>query len=61
MKVEPGDFVAVPFGTAFTSVADEENKYITVLVSPLSDVKKKFTSMAEQKTEKLLEELKGVA
>ena len=59
LKMEPGDFVAVPLGTAFTSVADEDNKYITVLVSHPSDVRKKFTAMAEETTEKLLEDLRG--
>ena len=61
LKMGPGDFVAVPLGRAFTSVADEENKYISILVSHPSEVKKEFTAIAKVTTEKMLEGLRGAA
>ena len=59
LQMEPGDTVNIPLGTAFTSVAHEENKYITVLMRYPAPAKKDFTKMAEPTTLKLLEQARN--
>ena len=58
LHVEPGDFVTVPLGCAFTSVAHEENVYIVVLMRYSADPKREFTKRAEPTTEELLKQIR---
>jgi hypothetical protein len=54
LQIEPGDFVSIPLGCAFTSVAHEANGYISVLMRYPAIPKKQFTKMAEPTTEETL-------
>ena len=55
LQIEPGDAVSIPLGTAFTSVASEENKYITILMRYPAPAKMEYSKMAEPTTEELIE------
>ncbi len=58
-RIEPGDFVTIPLGCAFTSVAEEENVYIVVLMRYAASPKRDFTKMAEPTTEDLLKQIRN--
>ncbi len=58
LHLEPGDFVTIPLGCAFTSVAHEENVYIVVLMRYSAEPKREFTKRAEPTTEDLLKQVR---
>ena len=59
MQVAPGDAICVPLGTAFSSIAKEENKYITILMRYPADAKKDFMKTAEPTTEEVLKKARA--
>ena len=58
LHIEPGDFVTIPLGCAFTSVAHEEGVYIVVLMRYAALPKSEFTKTAEPTTEDLLQRVR---
>lgn len=58
LQIEPGDCLVVPLGTAFTSVAEEENEYITMLLRHRPEAKKEFAKTAERASEDVLSRLR---
>ena len=54
VQIEPGDCLQSPLGTAFTSIANEENVYITILMRYPGEPKKDFGKTAEATTEEIL-------
>ena len=54
LRVEPGDAICIPLGTAFTSISSESNKYITLLMRYPAEAKKNFSKVAETTSEELL-------
>ena len=60
LQVEPGDFLCVPLGCAFTSIAHEDNSYLTVLMRYPAEAKKKMSKIAVQTTEELLAQARSL-
>ena len=47
LDIEPGDFVSIPLGCAFTSIAHEENTYVTALMRYPAQPMKDFSKVAK--------------
>lgn len=60
LQIEPGDCLVIPLGTAFTSIAGEENEYITMLMRQAPEAKKEFSKTADRASKETLSKLRGV-
>lgn len=61
LRIEPGDCLVIPLGTAFTSIANEKNEYITMLLRQPPEAKKEFSKTAEPTTEDLFSKARNAS
>ncbi|KIX97605.1 uncharacterized protein Z520_06383 [Fonsecaea multimorphosa CBS 102226] len=59
LELEPGDFIAIPKGCAFTNIANEKNEYITCILRHPAAAKKPFTKIATQDAAERLAVFRG--